>query len=91
MVRRWRKSKAKPTPADGWPYRVDPLETADRAMDMQQTLFELAQKTNVYYRPQLLIMILTAFVVIVFKSYGILDLLLNRSKSLFNTTLNINY
>lgn len=64
-----------------WPYRTAPMETINRIMDMQHALFELAQVTNAYYRLQMLILILTAFMMIVFDSYGILDLMYNLYKS----------
>lgn len=73
-----------PVPVPGgrvWPYRTAPMETIDRLMDMQHTLFELAQVTNDYYRLQMLILILTAFSMIVFDSYGVLDLMTKEFKS----------
>lgn len=68
-----------------WPYRTAPMETIDRMMEIQHALFELAQITNAYYRMQMLILILTAFMMIVFDCYGILDLLYNQFKSRSNT------
>lgn len=64
-----------------WPYRTAPMETVDRVMDMQCALFELAQVTNEYYRIQILILMLTAFMMIVFDCYGLLDLLYSPYKS----------
>lgn len=66
-----------------WPFRTTAMVTIDRAMDMQHTMFELAQLTNDYYRLQLLLVILTAFMMIVFDCHGLLDLLSNRTKSEF--------
>lgn len=64
-----------------WPYRTTPMETIDRVMDMQCALFELALVTNNYYRLQILLMMLTGFMMIVFDSFGVLDLLYNHEKS----------
>lgn len=58
------------------------LDTIDRAMDIQQILFEIAQITNNYYGFQVLVVISTAFVVVVFDFYNLLDMIANRhSKS----------
>lgn len=82
---KWQRRNIRNTPPKTahpeWPYRTDPMETIDRAMDVQHTLFELAQVTNTYYRLQLLIMIITAFMQIVFDCYGMMDLSFNTRKS----------
>lgn len=57
--------------------KIDSLETIDRAMDIQQILFEFSQIINSYYRFQLLIVILTAFIIIVFDCYYLLEVLNN--------------
>lgn len=56
------------------------LETIDRAMDIQQILFEFSQIVNSYYKFQLLIVILTAFIIIVFDCYYLLEVLNNPSQ-----------
>lgn len=53
------------------------LETIDRAMEIQQILYEFSQIINSYYRFQLLIVILTAFIIIVFDCYYLLEVLNN--------------
>lgn len=57
--------------------KTDSLDTIDRAMDIQQILFEFSQIINSYYRFQLLIVILTAFIIIVFDCYYLLEVLNN--------------
>lgn len=57
--------------------KTDSLDTIDRAMDIQQILFEFSQIINSYYRFQLLIVILTAFIIIVFDCYYLMEVLNN--------------
>lgn len=65
-------------PAAAVASRSGRLDTIDRAMDIQQILFEISQITNKYYSFQMLVMIATAFIVIVFDLYNMLDMLTNR-------------
>lgn len=45
------------------------LDIVERSMDIQQILYELALHVNAYFRFQALIVIMTAFVLIVFDCY----------------------
>lgn len=62
------------------------LETIDRAMDIQQILFEFSQIVNSYYKFQLLIVILTAFIIIVFDCYYLLEVLNNPAQRKFKSS-----
>lgn len=58
----------------------DSLQTIDKAMEIQQILFEFADVINSYFKFQLLVVILTAFIVIVFDCYYLLEVLNNPAK-----------
>lgn len=57
------------------------LSTISCAMKIHLNLCDLASVVNSYYQLQILIIILTAFIVIVFDCYYILELLYNASES----------
>lgn len=60
--------------------KTDSLEIIERAMDMQQILYQFSELLNSYFRFQLLIVILTAFIIIVFDSYYVLFILVHPDR-----------
>lgn len=49
------------------------LDMVDRSMDIQQILYELAMHVNTYFRFQALILMMTAFMLIVFDCYYLIE------------------
>lgn len=58
---------------------TDIIDIIDRSMDIQQVLFEMAQLVNAYFCFQTLMVILSAFIRIVFDCYYMLDTLTSNN------------
>lgn len=66
---------------------TDAMETIDRAMDIQQILYELSTMVNRFYRCQILIVVLCAFLMIVFDTYYLLLLIAGNDARIGNGNL----
>lgn len=62
----------------------DSLEIIDRAMEIQQILYEFSSELNSYFQFQLLLIILTAFIVIIFNCFYLLSIFGGQVKSKIN-------